>query len=123
VKKTSRAKTHKYRKQAADLSNALSSVPHLITDSWLQAQLTVTPAEIDAFERGLVNDFAEVNFNDLLANCRKNIIDSIIKPLGLGKFVALYDRLGGNVDTIHNVRLTDEDGQPIATEKTKQKLN
>jgi len=44
-------------------------------------------------------------FDEMFSQCRKQVISSIVGPLGLGQFVAAYDKVGGNVDTIHNARV------------------
>lgn len=40
----------------------------------------------------------------MLTECRQRLLHSIIGPFGLGKVVAAWDKVGGNVDTLHNVR-------------------
>ncbi|MBA5235486.1 hypothetical protein H2Y54_02810 [Pectobacterium aroidearum] len=40
----------------------------------------------------------------MLTECRQRLLHSIIGPFGLGTIVSAWDKLGGNVDTIHNVR-------------------
>lgn len=47
-----------------------------------------------------------------IQDARSECFQSIITALGLGSFFAAYDRTGGNVDTIHNVR-----NEVYATEK------
>ena len=37
-------------------------------------------------------------------DCKNEVIKSIVTPFGLGKIVAAYDKIGGNVDTINNAR-------------------
>ena len=90
-----------------------SALPEKITEEWLASQLKVSPNEVDAYIRETEAQFEEKNISDLLSECRQQTIQSIINPLGLGKFIALYDKIGGNVDTIHNVRegvyATDEE--------------
>ena len=43
-------------------------------------------------------------FEGLLRSSRESVVNSIVTPLGLGKIVASWDKEGGNVSTIHNVR-------------------
>ena len=38
------------------------------------------------------------------SECRQRLLHSIIGPFGLGTLVAAWDKMGGNVDTLHNVR-------------------
>lgn len=64
--------------------------------------------------------------NVLIDDCKSSVLDSIIKPFGIAGFL-FEDKLGGNVDTIHNVRNTDErynNGQGIyATEENKKRYD
>ncbi len=50
------------------------------------------------------NDFNKERFDKLVDDCRKEVINAIVKPFGIGKIVAAYDKAGGNVNTVHNVR-------------------
>lgn len=81
-----------------------SSIPEKITEDWLASQLEVSQSEVNAYIRETEEQFAEKSISELLTECRQQTIQNIITPLGLGKFIALYDKIGGNVDTIHNVR-------------------
>lgn len=99
---------------------------HFLSDIDLEECLTVTEADAQNVELSILNEFTEQNFANLIAECREKVIYNIVTPLGLGKLVSLglfgqADRLGGNVDTIHNVRQTDENGKPIGTEKFQKK--
>lgn len=38
----------------------------------------------------------------LLCDCRRRLLDAVIRPFGLGSLVAVHDRVGGNVLTPHN---------------------
>lgn len=80
-----------------------SIIPEKITEEWLASQLEVSQSEVDAYIRETEEQFAEKTISDLLAECRQQTIQNIITPLGLGKVIAFYDKIGGNVDTIHNV--------------------
>lgn len=42
-------------------------------------------------------------FSALIDSCQENCLQTIIRPFGVGK-VLFKDKLGGNVDTIHNAR-------------------
>jgi hypothetical protein len=55
-----------------------------------------------------------------LADCRSAVLNGIAGPFGRGKVVAAADKAGGNVDTIHNVRNKDENGNaaPIFRDAT-----
>lgn len=76
-------------------------------------EITVTSKEIDNYRNTAYSQLTEENISNLITKCRQETIRQIIIPLGLGYFFALYDKVGGNVDTIHNVResiwATDEE--------------
>ncbi len=64
----------------------------------------VSSKEVEQLIKSLRDEFNEEKFHILLDSCRHEVIKAIVTPLGLGKIVAHYDKNGGNVDTIHNVR-------------------
>lgn len=66
--------------------------------------VSVSDDEVRQYVERIEAAFSEKNIGNLLADCRSRAINAIIIPLGLGKIVAIYDKVGGNVDTIHNVR-------------------
>jgi hypothetical protein len=75
--------------------------------------MNISQVEIDTFLLDFKEKFNDQMFNKLVSDCKKDIINSIVTPFGLGKVVAAYDKTGGNVDTIHNVRnkdFVDSDG-------------
>jgi len=78
----------------------------------------VSQAEAEAFLIRLKKEFNQARFDQLIIDCKKDIIHSIVTPFGIGHIVAAYDKTGGNVDTVHNVR----DGV-YATEQEQQKYN
>ena len=49
-------------------------------------------------------DFEKQQVNDLFDRLEKDFIRAATVPFGLGKIIAAYDKVGGNVDTTHNVR-------------------
>jgi hypothetical protein len=66
--------------------------------------MSVSEAEASAFLIKFKKDFNQERFDKLVIDCKKDVINSIVTPFGLGKIVAAYDKVGGNVDTIHNAR-------------------
>lgn len=70
----------------------------------LDAPIIVTEADVEQYRNEVYQVFTESSIRDLVESCRKEAISNIIGPLGLGSFMSLYDKLGGNVDTIFNVR-------------------
>ena len=47
-------------------------------------------------------DFNQARFDKLVNDCKKDVINSIAVPFGLGHIVAAYDKVGGNVTTLNN---------------------
>lgn len=65
---------------------------------------SVSQEEAKEFLEQFKNEFNQAIFDKLIDDCKKDIINSIVTPFGLGKIVAAYDKAGGNVDTVHNAR-------------------
>lgn len=68
------------------------------------SDIQVSDADVRRYVDRIELAFTDRNIDDLLSDCRQSALNAIIVPLGLGKFISLYDKLGGNVDTIHNAR-------------------
>jgi len=66
--------------------------------------ISVSQKEAQAFLVQFKKEFDTNKFNKLVDDCKKDIINSIVTPFGLGKIVAVYDKIGGNVTTIHNAK-------------------
>ncbi len=66
--------------------------------------LEVGRAEVEALLHHLRDTDGERRFDQLLADCKTSVVQSIVGPFGLGAVVAQHDKVGGNVDTVHNVR-------------------
>lgn len=64
----------------------------------------LTREETQEFLSQYYNGASNERFEQMMRECKRSVIQSIVVPFGLGKIVAAYDRLGGNVDTVHNVR-------------------
>ncbi len=75
--------------------------------------LDANPTEIKALLAELSGNFNKERFDSLMAQTEHDLLHSIAAPFGLGKILSAYDKTGGNVDTIHNVRngvyATDEE--------------
>jgi len=78
----------------------------------------VSENEAKNFLTQFKKDFNDERFNQLINDCKKEVISSIVGPFGLGKVVAAYDKTGGNVTTLHNF----EQGV-TATSKDQDKYN
>lgn len=64
--------------------------------------MEVSHNEVEDFLISFKKQFNDERFNQLITDCKKEVINSIVTPFGLGKIVAAYDKVGGNVTTIHN---------------------
>ncbi|MDD1625803.1 MAG: hypothetical protein LUO94_13695, partial [Methylococcaceae bacterium] len=71
------------------------------------------PAEIKALLSELRGNFNNERLESFIAKTQHDLLQSIVVPFGLGKLLSAYDKTGGNVDTIYNVRTgiyaTDEE--------------
>ena len=65
---------------------------------------SVSDKEAKEFLDKFKKDFNQERFDKLITDCKNEVIKSIVTPFGLGKIVAAYDKVGGNVDTIYNAR-------------------
>lgn len=65
---------------------------------------TLTREETQEFLLQYYNGTSNERFEQMMRECKRSVIQSIVIPFGLGKIVAAYDNMGGNVDTVHNVR-------------------
>ena len=66
--------------------------------------VSVSHAEAEEFLIKFKKDFNQARFDQLVTDCKKDVINSIVTPFGIGHIIAAYDKMGGNVDTVHNVR-------------------
>jgi hypothetical protein len=64
----------------------------------------ISKEEAREFLEKFKKEFNEDRFQQLVQDCKQEVLKSIITPFGLGKYIAIYDKVGGNVDTIHNAR-------------------
>lgn len=91
---------------AALLARQTDSARLASLDYHASLSLTLQAAPQDARELlgELEQEFDQARVNDLLSKAQRDIIGAIAGPLGLGKFLAVYDKKGGNVTTVHNAR-------------------
>jgi hypothetical protein len=66
--------------------------------------VSVSHAEAEAFLIRFKKEFNQARFDQLVTDCKKDVINSIVTPFGIGHIIAAYDKTGGNVDTVHNAR-------------------
>lgn len=69
-----------------------------------QPELSVSAGEAGVLLADLEQAFQDARFDEILGRCRKDILAAIAGPFGVGKVLSVYDKVGGNVDTIHNAR-------------------
>lgn len=43
-------------------------------------------------------------FSYMVDSCQRECLKNIVTPFGLGKFISSYDKLGGNITTVHNAK-------------------
>lgn len=70
----------------------------------LSFTMDADPDEVKSLISDIRSEFNEKRVEQLLEETQNGIISSIVGPFGLGKLMSAYDKEGGNVDTIHNVR-------------------
>lgn len=64
----------------------------------------VTDAQLDAALQDFTKTYDGERFDQLMRDSRREVLQAVAVPFGLGKVLAAYDKVGGNVDTIHNAR-------------------
>lgn len=64
----------------------------------------ISQQEVQKLLSELKDEWESVRVDQLFSQIKNDVIHSIAVPFGLGKVVSAYDKVGGNVDTIHNVR-------------------
>lgn len=69
-----------------------------------ESEIHVSEDEAREFLKLFKDQYNRQCFNNMINQCKKEVISTIANPLGLGYIVAAYDKVGGNVDTIHNAR-------------------
>ncbi|HAS6183711.1 TPA: lactate permease [Vibrio vulnificus] len=86
----------------SEVDNArLSSIDYVAN---LACPIEADPAEAQALLLEMRTAFEQQRVNDVLGKAQREVLQSIAGPFGLGKMVSAYDKVGGNVDTIHNAR-------------------
>lgn len=65
---------------------------------------TLSRTETQDFIKQYYRNPHNARFEQMIQECKQSVIQSIVVPFGLGKILAAYDKVGGNVDTIHNAR-------------------
>jgi hypothetical protein len=66
--------------------------------------IDVSDQEAKKMVETMGNEFNDQKFDELITACRNDVLSALIGPFGLGGLVGKWDKNGGNVDTITNVR-------------------
>jgi len=69
-----------------------------------QPDLVVSDQEVRDLLQVMEKDFDDQRFNEFIGACKDNVISAVVTPLGIGRFVAKFDKNGGNVTTINNAK-------------------
>lgn len=69
-----------------------------------QPDLVVSDQEVKDLLQVMEKYFDDQRFNDFIGICKENVISAVVTPLGIGRFVAKFDKNGGNVTTINNAK-------------------
>lgn len=83
----------------------------------------ISDEKVNELISSLKNKYDSERLSLLVQDCKTSVMDSIIKPFGLAG-ILFEDKIGGNVDTIHNVRNIDKrynNGQGIYATKENRK--
>lgn len=70
----------------------------------LKLNSKVADADVQTLLADLAKQFEARKFDAMVGGLKTTVLQNIAGPFGLGKFIATYDKIGGNVDTVHNVR-------------------
>ncbi|MDP9713472.1 UNVERIFIED_ORG: hypothetical protein J2X80_005598 [Pseudomonas fluorescens] len=94
----------------SDIARQLLEKPlhHTTDDIFISAdfsvELHVTDDEAEAILKGYSQAFNQQRFDQLIGDSKREVLQAIAVPFGLGRVLAVYDKKGGNVDTINNAR-------------------
>ena len=67
-------------------------------------EVHVSQDEVEDLLSALQEQFHSQRIDSILGDIRSDLTRSIVGPFGLGHILAAYDKEGGHVDTVHNVR-------------------
>lgn len=93
-------RTTVFRDNSAEVSiNAMLSSARLD----MTENLPVETVDADTLVTNIHEHLNSEKIDALIASCQRECLEAVVRPLGIAK-VLFDDKLGGNVDTIHNVR-------------------
>jgi len=70
----------------------------------LNLSIDSNPVAIKELLSNYDKKFNKVRLDSNMAQAQKDVLHTIINTFGLGELLSAYDKTGGNVDTVHNVR-------------------
>ena len=86
-------------------------------------EANISREEVEEHLRDLRGQFHAERAEVILNEIRVDVTRSVVTSLGLGSFLAAYDKTGGNVDTVHNVRGGTDVGKIfLVTEEEKKSI-
>jgi hypothetical protein len=92
----------KFLDSEVDINAIQASTERLNAVYDFQPDLNVSDQEVDDLLQFMEKDFNDQRFNELIAACKKDVISAIVIPFGIGRYIAKFDKDGGNVTTINN---------------------
>lgn len=113
IKRTIESRTFESTAQLVDQEdvNALLNqvgedgrIERLTHTTELEYTFTEDPQEVQKTLETLRVEFNHARYEKLINEMRRDVLTAIAGPLGLGKILAVYDKNGGNVTTIHNAK-------------------
>lgn len=86
-------------------TNLINSMTASMDENYkFEYDFSVSSEEAKEFLEQFKKDFNQERFDKLIIDCRKDVINSIVTPFGLGKILSAYDKVGGNITTTHNFK-------------------
>lgn len=81
-----------------------SFIDRSLNTTKLKSTFEVSDEEIHSRLNAISDLIDKEKLDSLFSDARREVIQSIAGPFGIGKLVSILDKEGGNVNTVHNVR-------------------
>lgn len=94
------------RKDIRIRPNTIESISNNSNDDYPvdNFDIEVNSEEVKELLSSINQEFDKKKIDELFSKTKEDLTQAIIVPFGLGKVMSAYDKAGGNIDTIHNVR-------------------
>ena len=69
---------------------------------YFSSPVTVSNNEVDALLTDIASQWSDKQFELVLANCKRSVLNTMTGAFGLGSLAAVLDNTGGNITTVHN---------------------